>query len=117
MAWQWRPLMWSVKHTKRSPCQGSTKATIWPLATHRRQPIDLVEEDDGGLVALRLLKQRLELALSLAHPLGQHVRALAHEERHLAPGAAGVGSECTRHQRLASACEGCSTQRRHGHVS
>lgn len=43
---------------------------------HRRQPINLVKEDDGRLVALCLLKQQPQLALGLAHPLGQHVGAL-----------------------------------------
>jgi hypothetical protein len=45
-------------------------------AAHRCQAIDLVEEDDGGLLALRLLEQRAQLALGLAHPLGQDVGAL-----------------------------------------
>ena len=48
--------------------------------TDRRQAVDLIEEDDGGLGLLRLLKQQPELALSLAHPLGQNISALAHEE-------------------------------------
>ena len=39
--------------------------------------VDLVEEDDGGLALLGLLEQQAELPLALAHPLGQHVRALA----------------------------------------
>eukprot|EP00959_Pyramimonas_sp_CCMP1952_P184530 3858692-Pyramimonas_sp.AAC.1 len=56
---------------------------ILPRGPHRRQPVDLVEKDDRGLLAARLLEQHLELTLRLPHPLAQHVRALAHEERHL----------------------------------
>ena len=48
---------------------------------HGRQAVDLVEEDHGGLVRARLVEQQSQLLLRLAHPLGETVRALPHEER------------------------------------
>ena len=45
-------------------------------ATHWCQAVYLIKEDDGGLLPLSLLKQQAQLALSLAHPLGQDVSAL-----------------------------------------
>lgn len=81
---------------------------------HGRQAVDLVEEDDGGLAAPRLLEQEPavemgtrgfrceavvpfhcgvdamqrdvpQLPLRLADPLAQAVRALAHEEGDVPP--------------------------------
>ena len=69
-------------------------------AAHWGEAINLIEEDDGGLLSLRLLKQQPQLALGFANPLGQDVCALAHEEGHLAPRPAGTSRQRSCNQRL-----------------
>ena len=64
------------------------------MLTHWSKTIDFIEEDDGGLCLLSFLEQQAKLALGFAHPLGQHIRALAHEEGHL--GARLAGCCCQR---------------------
>lgn len=53
------------------------------------------------------LEEQAQLLLGLAHPLAEHVGALAHEEGDRPPvRAAGAGRQRARHQRLARACAG-----------
>lgn len=57
------------------------------------------------LAALRLGKQQAQHALCLADPLGQDIRALAHEERDLVACLRSLRRQRPRHQRLSRACE------------
>ena len=71
---------------------------------HGGQAVDLVEEDDGRSPLGGLVKERPELPLGLADPLGQDVAALPHEERDLAPSRAGRrGGQGPGDERLARA--------------
>ena len=53
-----------------------------PRFSRGREAVDLVEEDDGGLSSLRLLKQQSERTLRLPHVLPEAVCPLATEEGH-----------------------------------
>ena len=49
----------------------------------RRKTIDLVEEDDAGLVLPCLLEKQSKLLLGLTDPFAQRIGTLAHVERDL----------------------------------
>ena len=71
--------------------------------THRSQAVNLIKEDDGWLCLLGFLEQEPELALGFAHPLGQNIGPLAHEEGHLGACFAGGGCKSPCHKSFPSA--------------
>jgi hypothetical protein len=46
----------------------------------RRETVDLVEEDDGGLGVAGFFEEKTKLAFSFSYPFGKAVCAFAHEE-------------------------------------
>jgi hypothetical protein len=61
----------------------ATVITNGITVTHRSKAINLIEKDDGWLVALGLLKQQPQLFLCLPNPFAQQIRTLSHVECHL----------------------------------
>ena len=69
-------------------------------APYGRQAVNLIKENDARLVAFCLVEKHAQRSLSLAHPFGQHIGALSHEEGHLLPRARRGCCECTCHERF-----------------